>query len=201
MTILPLLAILGAPTSWAGPPSGPSPAAPTPVAPPVIVNGTPLSAAQIQAITVQYRVVPQPGSYWYDSRSGLFGYVGQGAAGAMRPGHALGALSPTASAGRTGIFVNGRQIPMTELAFYQSLVGPVRPGRYWMDGFGNVGFEGVPSPLVNLVAVMASRGGRSWSGEANLGGYWPMTSGTWDTSGGGNHVISVDGEVLNLPPY
>lgn len=28
-----------------------------------------------------------------------------------------------------------------------------------------------------------------------------MSHGTFDQSGGGNHVISVDGEVLNLPPY
>jgi hypothetical protein len=31
----------------------------------------------------------------------------------------------------------------------------------------------------------------SWSGR--------MSSGTWDRSGQGNDVISVDGEVLNLP--
>jgi hypothetical protein len=28
-----------------------------------------------------------------------------------------------------------------------------------------------------------------------------ISHGTFDQSGGGNHVISVDGEVLNLPPY
>lgn len=51
--------------------------------------------------------------------------------------------------------------------------------------------------------------GQSWTGSSNDGyftgesriGGLPMNSGTFDSSGGGNHVISVDGEVLNLPPY
>lgn len=36
----------------------------------------------------------------------------------------------------------------------QQLVGPVRPGRYWLDAYGNAGFEGGP-PLVNLAQARA----------------------------------------------
>lgn len=39
-----------------------------------------------------------------------------------------------------------------------------------------------------------------FQGEARIGGA-PMTSGTFDNSGSGAHVIGVDGEVLTLPPY
>jgi hypothetical protein len=40
--------------------------------------------------------------------------------------------------------------------------------------------------------------GSEWSGEAEVGGA-SLTGGTVDTSGGGNDVYSVDGEVLDLP--
>jgi hypothetical protein len=39
--------------------------------------------------------------------------------------------------------------------------------------------------------------GSEWSGEAEVGG--ASLTGTVDTSGGGNDVYSVDGEVLDLP--
>jgi hypothetical protein len=43
-----------------------------------------------------------------------------------------------------------------------------------------------------------SSGDGYFQGRARVGGM-PLVSGTIDRSGGGNHVISVDGEVLTLP--
>lgn len=46
----------------------------------------------------------------------------------------------------------------------------------------------------------APGGYSEFQGEAEYGGM-PYTSGSYDNSGGGNHVFSQDGEVFNLPPY
>jgi len=187
----------------------------------VFINGRELTAAQVGEMARTYGTPPQPGRWWYDPRSGLFGRVGEPVFGSVRPGHDFGPLSANASRGTSGVYLNGRNLPPPEVALYSMLLGPIQPGRYWLDGQGNVGHEGNAMPVANLlvaaqVAGMMAQGGgapagggspadawlsgNEWSGEARVGGM-PMTSGTWDTSGGGNHVISVDGQVLNLPPY
>lgn len=184
----------------------------------VTINGHVLTATEIQQLVQTYGVAPQPGTYWYDPRSGQYGAVGGPVMGLIKPGHAFGTLRADASGGRTGVFLNGRQVPASEMQFYNLLLGHIQPGRYWLDAQGNVGFEGQPA-VANLVVAAVAAGvttnggggsggspadkwlsGNEFSGEARIGGM-PMTSGTWDTSGGGNHVISVGGEVLNLPPY
>src|SRR5260221_5582259 len=51
------------------------------------------------------------GSYWYDYVSGEWGVAGRGRSCKIRPGLELGGpLMPDASKGKTGIFVNGREI-------------------------------------------------------------------------------------------
>ncbi|MEN0066479.1 MAG: hypothetical protein AAGA48_30360 [Myxococcota bacterium] len=199
----------------ATPEPAPAEKAPTPEpATGISINGRALSQSQVAALTRHYGAAPQPGSWWYDPRSGFFGRMGEPVFGTIQPGHDFGMLKANASKGRSGVFLNGRQLPAAELGVYAMLLGPVQPGRYWLDEQGNVGFEGQSVPVANLLlaaqaAGMASGGnggspadkwlsGNEWSGEARIGGM-PMTSGTWDTSGGGNHVISVDGEVLTLP--
>ena len=53
-----------------------------------------------------------PGRSWYDSRSGLAGYEGQGASTLLPPGLELGGPLPAdASRGRTGVFLNGQGQP------------------------------------------------------------------------------------------
>ena len=128
-----------------------------------IINGKPLTAEQRTAFVRLYGTQPLGGNFWYDPASGLWGVVGREAFGVLRPGLPYGPVAPTASAGTTGVFINGRQINMAEALYIKSLLGSVVPGRWWLDGStGNFGLEGNPMPAGNLFAIAKaaqSRGG------------------------------------------
>jgi hypothetical protein len=128
-----------------------------------VINGKTLTADQRTEFTRIYGTRPLGGNFWYDPASGLWGVVGREAFGVLRPGHAYGTLSPTASAGTTGVFINGRQINLAEAMYIKSLLGSVVPGRWWLDGAtGNFGLEGNQMPVGNLFAIAKaaqSRGG------------------------------------------
>ncbi|HMK14919.1 MAG TPA: hypothetical protein VK460_07910, partial [Burkholderiales bacterium] len=88
----------------------------------VIINGTQLPAKDIQSLERSYGVPLQPGRYWYDKMSGLWGYAGQPTAGQIYPGLQLGGpLKANASNGNTGVFINGRELPMIEVQYLQQL--------------------------------------------------------------------------------
>lgn len=108
------------------------------------------------------------GRYWYDSICGAWGFEGGPTAGYLAAGLDFGApLEANASLGTTGVFVNGRNLPMLDLIALQSLVGGVPPGRYRIDATGNLGLEGGP-PLVNLVQlVMLARMAAQAQGQAD----------------------------------
>lgn len=121
----------------------------------VFVNQKELTDEQLNSLREAYGAAPPKGRYWYDSRSGLYGYWGYEAAGYIRPGHDFGALPADASNGKTGVSINGREINVTEAAFFQRLFGVVYRGHFWLDGAtGNMGVDGNPIPLANLVAAM-----------------------------------------------
>jgi hypothetical protein len=94
-----------------------------------VINGKTLTADQRTEFTRIYGTRPLGGNFWYDPASGLWGVVGREAFGVLRPGHAYGTLSPTASAGTTGVFINGRQINLAEAMYIKSLLGSVVPVR------------------------------------------------------------------------
>lgn len=121
----------------------------------VVVNGHTMTAAQVQQFHQTYGNPPIPGTWWYDPQSGLYGPVGGPPIGQMNAGHRYGRLAASASAGNTGVFLNGRELPATELAVYARQVGPVTPGRYWMDHSGNVGREGQTQVVANLLGGAA----------------------------------------------
>ena len=124
----------------------------------IIINGTQLSAKDIQALERSYGVPLQPGRYWYDKMSGLWGWEGQPTAGQIYPGLPLGGpLKSNASNGSTGVFINGRQLPVVEVQYLQQL-GTVYKGRYWMNAQGVGGFEGGP-PVFDLAAAARQRSG------------------------------------------
>lgn len=132
----------------------------------VVINEKEISREQVDALKQMYGAAPPPGKYWYDPRSGLYGYWGREAAGYIRPGHDFGALSSRASDGNTGVFINGREINMTEAQFFQRVFGVVYQGHFWLDGSnGNMGVEGNPTPLANLVAAMQNAQRSSGSSE------------------------------------
>jgi hypothetical protein len=142
----------------------------------VIVNGTRLTYETRVALQIAYAAVIPAGRYWYDTDSGLWGHEGQPPAGQIRAGLDLGGrLQEQASDGDTAVIVNGRRLPRAELLALQRLVGPVAPGRYWLDGRGNAGFEGGPA-LVNIIAAhrsaQAASGGDGGWNRNTPGGNW-----------------------------
>jgi len=144
----------------------------------VIINGSALSAEQVMELENRYRVKAQPGNYWYDAISGLYGIVGQASAGFMYPDHNFGTLDRNVSNGYTGVIVNGRELPQAEWAVWSQVLGYwINPGSYWFDSKGNAGYEGNPIPLVNFYTAArenayrgnAGGGDRFWSTRFSAG--------------------------------
>lgn len=162
-------------------------------APKVIINGKSLSAGQIQEIQAMYDVKPVPGNYWYDSKSGMFGMVGEPPAGFMLPGHEFGQLAADASRGNTEVYVNGRNIPQGELMVLNYIWQTyIQPGRYWIDANGYVGYEGTDYPTGNLLVQLdaLSRAGGGGGGDNIWSSRFGAGNSTADNSAG---YVSVPG--------
>lgn len=148
----------------------------------VVVNGRALPAAERQALEQRTGVPLRPGRWWYDARSGLWGAEGAGAAGFAPAGLPVTApLRAEASGGRARVYFNGRSLSDAEIRWLMTL-GPVWPGRYWLDAVGNVGLEGQALPFANLVALAQAKAGAARSSTTR--------SGTWVASEGGCVVVS-----------
>jgi hypothetical protein len=147
----------------------------------VVVNRVRLPDEQMVRLEQLYRMRIADGGYWYDRRSGAWGLAGGPTAGFLLPNLNLGGpLRADASGGHTGVFVNGRQLHVLDVAALAQLV-PVVPGRYWVDAFGNCGREGGPA-LVNLVALAQAAQARG----RKAGGAWSHSSSTLDSHVGGD---------------
>lgn len=156
----------------------------------VSVNGVGLTVDQLTQLAQGGLPLPT-GQYWYDPACGAFGQVGGPTALFIWPNLQLGgALSPTASNGTSGIFINGRQITVSEAQFLAQIVGqPVQPGRYWLDAQGNAGAEGGPA-VINLAQAAQSRGG---AGGASFHSGW---GGTYSSDGNCYYVSTSAGSVM-----
>jgi hypothetical protein len=146
----------------------------------IFINNQVLSKDQIAEIEQTYGIKPLAGNYWYDARSGLYGVVGYQAYGFMLPNHDFGTMDRNASNGNTGVFVNGREIPLTEYTVWSSIVGNwIQPGAYWLDAAGNAGYEGNPMPVINLYQAAQQRayggggggGDNQWNTRFSAGNY------------------------------
>jgi hypothetical protein len=151
----------------------------------VVINGQPLPEPARATIEQRTGMPLAAGRWWYDPRSGLWGAEGQGPAGIAPAALPVQApLRADASAGRSGVLINGRDLTLAEVQWLKTL-GPVWPGRYWLDAWGNVGLEGQPLPFVNLpqraAAVAAGTGGSTRTTHG----------GAWITSGGGCVSVSA----------
>jgi hypothetical protein len=125
----------------------------------VFVNSVRLSDATVQALEQKYRIALRDGDYWYDKMSGAWGMHGGPTVGFTLAGLDLGGpLKADASAGNTGVFVNGRQLHQYDVLALMQLT-PVYQGRFWMDAMGNVGVEGQPA-VINLWVLASQRNGR-----------------------------------------
>lgn len=119
----------------------------------VAINRTRLDDASLAGLCGMLGVDLPDGNYWYDNRSGSFGLWG-GPALAFLPSNLDlgGPLPANASGGGTRVFVNGRELHADDVLGLSRILGPILPGRYWLDGQGNYGFEGGPV-AGNLVAL------------------------------------------------
>jgi hypothetical protein len=139
-------------------------------------NGHALDAtgrATLAQLEAAYRTRLPDGAYWYDPVCGAFGAWGGPVLVILPAGLALGGPVPAnASGSGSGVFVNGREIHAFDVLYLQHLLGPIKPGRYFTDAYGNAGLEGGPV-LVNLLQAAQQRGGFSsyksnpYSGESS----------------------------------
>ena len=124
----------------------------------VVINRVRISADTLTMLEQYFQTVIPSGRYWYDPLCGAWGMEGGPTAGFTIPNLPLGGSLPAdISRGNTGVFINGRQLPPTDLAGLQRLTGPIAQGRYWLDSQGYAGMEGGPA-LVNLRALAAQQG-------------------------------------------
>jgi len=160
---------------------------------PVIINNRILTAEQLQELKTRYGVEPRPGNYWYDSTSGLYGVTGYPSYGFMYPGHNFGPLSRNASAGNTGVIINGRELPQLEWAVWSYILGYyIQQGNYWFDSQGNAGYVGSNIPVVNLFAAARQN---SYSGQGGSGdNFWSSRFGAGNSNADNSQgYVSVPG--------
>jgi hypothetical protein len=112
----------------------------------VHVNGTELGEPDLAAIEAVVGQRPDPGHYWYDEHSGLWGLWGHGAGGVTQAGLRVPTPEPprTASGGGSGVLVNGRELTDAELQTLIALMGwpgenaSRYAGSYRLDGEGKL---------------------------------------------------------------
>jgi hypothetical protein len=122
-----------------------------------IVNDEPVDTAIIQQLEKTYGVKCIPGNYWYDKLTGAFGIKGGPCTGIGIAGLNIGGtLKANASGGGSNIFINGRELHQLDVAGLQTFMQPL-PGRYWMDAYGNFGYEGVNAVLGNLYLICRAK--------------------------------------------
>lgn len=172
--------------------------------PEVTVNGTVLDDRTLQALEKGYQSRVPPGRYWYDAFSGAWGLEGGPAAGQILPGLPLGGpLRADASRGRTGVFVNGRELHSLDVAALRRCV-QVIPGRYWVRADGVGGYENAP-PSFDLAALCRARGGGGGGTRCDNYGNGQFNCSNSRTGigmigeGGGRGGVFVDGKVIMTP--
>lgn len=174
----PGAAPLAATPAGLGSPGTPATAVAPAPASAVFVNRAPLPPETLNALAAAYKGKIEPGRYWYDPASGLWGMEGGPYMGQIAPGLSLGGPLPAnISTGGTGTFINGREIHPLERQALVRAYGTVSLGRFWLIADGTFGQEGGPA-LGNLAA--SSKQG----GKANGGGAWSSYSPFAGTVGG-----------------
>jgi hypothetical protein len=140
----------------------------------VVVNGVGLDDRALDALESELGWAVADGVYWYDPVLGAVGLDGQATAGFLPAGLPLGGpLTEDASAGTTGVVVNGRELPPDDLAALEDLfAAPIPPDRYFLDAAGYYGYEGA-APLGNVFATIEQQQ------QQSSGGYVSETAGGW----------------------
>ena len=161
----------------------------------VIINGVAWDEQMETEFRNVYKMDPIPGDYWYDAVSGLWGKRGGPALSFIYPGHSYGRLEGNVSNGNTGIFINGREIPLEEAYIWSLVMGvPAQQGRYWLNGQGYVGYDGSNIPLFNLF-VLAKR--NNYSAKGGSDNFWSSTLARGNEEGGFGYV-SIPGSGITV---
>lgn len=115
----------------------------------VYINGVRLKPEQIGLLDAA-GIELHTGRYWYDGRCGALGPEGAGVTGFAPASLDLGGgiLRPDSSGGHTGIFINGRQLHVSDVISLGAKGVSLKPGRYWLDDDGRGGAEGDMSSFV-----------------------------------------------------
>jgi hypothetical protein len=168
----------------------------------VVINQTRISDSLVERLERTYQIKIRDGRYWYDKISGAWGAEGGPCAGLGVPGLEIGGpLRRDASAGRTGVVVNGRELHTDDVRALRNQFGiPVLPGRFSWDAYGNVGYEGGPF-LFNVRQLMAAQApGQtgSWSYHSNYG---PTASGATVGGDGQGFFFYQDGKTSYSSGY
>ncbi len=158
---------------------------------PVVVNGSVVSPQVQNLISQRYGVRLPSGRYWYDKYCGAWGLEGGGTQGFVESGFNLYAPMPEGiSGGNTGVYINGRHLPSSDVLALKRLTGTVRQGRFWVDAQGNAGYIGGPA-IINLRQVAKSRG--LYRRGAGVGQNYNNGGGSYRNSNTGIGVIT-DGQ-------
>jgi len=158
----------------------------------VFINDLPLKLPQIQWLEKKYKIKVQAGAYWYDARSGLWGINNGPALGVILPHLKLGGpLKAHASGGGTGfftgVFVNGRELHPYDVSQLRAIYGYVKPGYFWLDAKGNVGYVGGKA-FANLLSAAKRSNGNNFYRNSYTG----IGSGS---SGNSGYVMGKDWSV------
>lgn len=123
----------------------------------VMINDYCLTAEEIQTLSKDFGIQFYEGNFWYDANSGAWGYKAGPTAGYLADNLPIRyPLRSDASNGQTGIYVNGRQLPLQDLVDLQQAFPTIFQGYYWLDGLGNFGLIGGPF-LGNLRQIVQSQ--------------------------------------------
>ena len=122
------------------------------------INRARIPADTLALLQQTFGAAIPPGHYWYDQVSGAWGVAGGPTVGFTMAGLPIGGPLPAdISNGTSGVYINGRELPTQDLLGLQALVGPIAPGRYWVDAQGYAGPEGGPA-IVNLRVAASQQG-------------------------------------------
>jgi hypothetical protein len=157
------------------------------------VTSAVLADKQVAALEQSFQVRVLDGAYWHDRVCGAWGLEGGPTLGFIPAGLDVGGpLRADASGARTGVFINGREIHPTDIAGLQQITAVV-PGRYWVDARGFCGYEGNPTPIMNLAAL-------AQAARAKSGGTYHSRSDITGIGSGGDgktsYVMGKDWSVI-----
>ncbi|MFY9571099.1 MAG: hypothetical protein WAV20_06870 [Blastocatellia bacterium] len=152
----------------------------------VVINRVRLTDETVQALEQLFQGRVPDGDYWYDKVSGAWGMESGPTKGFIHPRLKIGGpLRADASKGRTGVFVNGRELHRLDVLALQTFL-QVIPGRYWVNSDGDGGYEGGPR-FFNLIQLARSAGVlRSGSGRSAISGMYD--SGIGRVLGDGSYI-------------